>query len=153
MPPIYANDWHHLRTNLLRVSGWLRAEVTRILEPYGLTQPQFNILRILRGQKGHPLSTQEIRARMVDSKMSDTSRLVDRLALKHLVTKAPSQLDKRLVEVVVSAQGLELLRQLDEQMQELDAILQVIPLAQAQQLNQLLDQLAAAIPGEAPTSR
>jgi DNA-binding MarR family transcriptional regulator len=69
------------------------------------------------------------------------------------VTKAPSQLDKRLVEVVVSAQSLELLRQLDEQMQELDAILQVIPLAQAQQLNQLLDQLVAAIPGEAPTNR
>lgn len=147
MPPTTPNDWHHLRTNLLRVSGWLRAEVTRILEPFGITQPQFNILRILRGQKGHPISTQEIRERMVDSKMSDASRLVDRLALKHLVTKSPSQADRRLVDVVISTQGLELLHQLDEKMQELDAILQVISLEQAQQLNQLLDQMAAAIPG------
>jgi DNA-binding MarR family transcriptional regulator len=151
MPPTYANDWHHLRVNLLRASSWLRAEVTRVLEPYGLSQPQFNILRILRGQKGHPLSTQEIRVRMVDSRMSDASRLVDRLALKHLVTKLPSQADKRLVEVTISAQGLELLRQLDENMQELDAILQVIPQAQAQQLNHLLDQLVAASAGSPPT--
>ncbi len=147
MPPVYSSEWHHLRTNLLRVSGWLRAEVTRMLEPFGITQPQFNILRILRGQKGQPISTQEIRERMVDSKMSDASRLVDRLALKQLVTKAPSRADKRLVDVVISPQGLELLRQLDEKMQELDAVMQVVPLEQAQQLNQLLDQMAAAIPG------
>lgn len=146
MPPTYSNDWHHLRTNLLRVSGWLRFEVTRILEPFGITQPQFNILRILRGQHGNPISTQEIRERMVDSKMSDASRLVDRLALKNLITKSPSKGDKRLVDVIISPEGLELLRQLDEKMQELDAILQVVPLEQVQLLNQVLDQISTAIP-------
>lgn len=140
----YLNDWHHLRTNLLRVSGWLRFEINALLEPYGITQPQFNILRILRGQYGHAISTLEIRERMIDSKMSDTSRLVDRLAVKNLVVKSPCQADKRLVDVVISEQGLAVLRQLDEQMQALDQILHVVTPEEAQLLNRLLDKISTA---------
>ncbi|MBC8084726.1 MAG: MarR family transcriptional regulator [Hymenobacter sp.] len=140
----YLNDWHHLRMNLLHVSGWLRAEINQVLEPFDLTQPQFNILRILRGQHGQGISTQEIRARMVDSKMSDTSRLVDRLAAKGLVAKSACQADKRLVDVVISAQGLAVLSQIDTQMNALDDILKSITAEEAQVLNRLLDKLSAA---------
>jgi DNA-binding MarR family transcriptional regulator len=137
----YLNDWHHLRTNLLRVAGWLRFEINTLLEPFGITQPQFNILRILRGQRGHAISTQEIRERMIDSKMSDTSRLVDRLAAKGLVTKAPSTVDKRLVDVMISAQGLAVLGDIDTKMNALDELLTSISAEEAQVLNRLLDKL------------
>ena len=141
----YLNDWHHLRTNLLRVSGWLRFEINALLEPFGITQPQFNILRILRGQQGQGISTLEIRARMIDSKMSDTSRLVDRLAAKALITKNPSTTDKRLVDVVISAQGLAVLGEIDTRMTALDDILKSISPEEVQVLNQLLDKISAGI--------
>lgn len=149
----YQNDWHHLRTNLLHVAGWLRFEINQLLEPFGITQPQFNILRILRGQGGNAISTQEIRERMIDSKMSDTSRLVDRLAAKNLIMKSVAKADKRLVDVVISPEGLQVLRQIDAKMSDLDAILQVVTPDEAQQLNQLLDKIAAARPAAATPSR
>ena len=139
----YLNDWHHLRTNLLRVSGWLRFEINALLEPFDITQPQFNILRILRGQRGQAISTQEIRERMIDSKMSDASRLVDRLAAKGLLTKTPSTTDKRLVDVVISAQGLAVLSEIDTKMKALDELLTCLSADEAQVLNRLLDKLAA----------
>jgi DNA-binding MarR family transcriptional regulator len=138
----YLNDWHHLRTNLLRVSGWLRFEINALLEPFDITQPQFNILRILRGQRGQAISTQEIRERMIDSKMSDASRLVDRLAAKGLLTKTPSTTDKRLVDVVISAQGLAVLSEIDTKMKALDELLTCLSADEAQVLNRLLDKLA-----------
>nr|WP_246455758.1 MarR family transcriptional regulator [Hymenobacter citatus] len=141
----YLNDWHHLRTNLLRVSGWLRFEINTLLEPFGITQPQFNILRILRGQHGYAISTQEIRERMIDSKMSDTSRLVDRLATKALVTKTPSTADKRLVDVVISAQGLAVLSEIDTRMASLDDLLKSITVEEARVLNGLLDKLSTGV--------
>ncbi len=141
----YLNDWHHLRTNLLRVSGWLRFEINALLEPFGITQPQFNILRILRGQQGQAISTLEIRGRMIDSKMSDTSRLVDRLAAKALITKTPSTADKRLVDVVISAQGLAVLGEIDTKMAALDDILKSITTDEVQALNRLLDKISAGI--------
>ncbi len=141
----YLNDWHHLRTNILRVSGWLRFEINALLEPFGITQPQFNILRILRGQQGQGISTLEIRERMIDSKMSDTSRLVDRLAAKALITKTPSTADKRLVDVVISAQGLAVLGEIDTKMTALDDILKRITTDEVQVLNQLLDKISAGI--------
>lgn len=149
----YQNDWHHLRTNLLHVSGWLRFEINQLLEPFGITQPQFNILRILRGQGGTAISTQEIRERMIDSKMSDTSRLVDRLAAKSLVLKSVAKADKRLVDVVISAEGLQVLRQIDANMSKLDALLQVVTPEEAQLLNRLLDKIAAAGPDATAPAR
>ena len=140
------NDWHHLRTNLIRVSGWLRVEIDELLAPFGLTQPQFNILRILRGRRGNAISTLEIRERMIDRKMSDTSRLVDRLAAKGLVVKSPCQVDKRLVDVLISEQGLNVLRLLDAKMNELDGILKQITLEEAQALNRLLDKFSTESP-------
>ncbi|WP_210521384.1 MarR family winged helix-turn-helix transcriptional regulator [Hymenobacter terricola] len=134
-----------MRTNLLRVSGWLRFEINALLEPFGITQPQFNILRILRGQQGQAISTLEIRGRMIDSKMSDTSRLVDRLAAKALITKTPSTADKRLVDVVISAQGLAVLGEIDTKMAALDDILKSITTDEVQALNRLLDKISAGI--------
>jgi MarR family transcriptional regulator, 2-MHQ and catechol-resistance regulon repressor len=139
----FQNEWHKLRANLLYVSSWLRAEVNQVLEPFDLTQQQFNVLRILRGAYPTPISTAEIRERMLD-KMSDASRLVDRLCTKDWANKKVCVEDKRLVNVLISEQGLALLQEVDKKMTALDHILQVISEEEAKILNEALDKIEDA---------
>jgi MarR family transcriptional regulator, 2-MHQ and catechol-resistance regulon repressor len=136
----FQNEWHKLRANLLAVASWLRIEANQVLEPFDLTQQQFNVLRILRGSYPTPLSTAEIRERMLD-KMSDASRLVDRLCAKGWVEKKACTEDKRLVNVLISEAGQVLLKQIDKEMGKLDQILQVISEEEAKILNEILDRI------------
>lgn len=136
----FQNEWHKLRANLLYVGSWLRAEVNEVLEPFDLTQQQFNVLRILRGSYPTPISTAEIRERMLD-KSSDASRLVDRLCAKGWVNKKVCEEDKRLVNVLISEEGQALLKEIDKKMNDLDKILQVISIEEAKMLNEILDKL------------
>src|SRR4051812_14374579 len=79
--------------NVLFTYGWIIEQIKTFLSKEDITHQQFNILRILRGA-GKPLSTLQIRERMLD-KMSDTSRIVDRLVAKELVQKVTCAKDKR----------------------------------------------------------
>src|SRR4051812_47282988 len=81
--------------NLLFTYGWMIEKIRDFLAEEDITHQQFNILRILRGSHPKPLSTLQIRERMLD-KMSDTSRIVDRLVTKNLVKKSTCPQDKRL---------------------------------------------------------
>ena len=87
-----------------------------------ITLQQYNILRILRGSYPTPLSTQQIRDRMLD-KMSDTSRIVDRLIVKGLVQKNISKSDKRLVDVIITEDGRNFLGKMDQHNEELDNVI------------------------------
>lgn len=139
----FENEWHKLRVNLLFSASWFRGQMKAFLKPFGITQQQFNILRILRGQHPNALSTLQIRERMVD-KMSDASRLVDRLQKKGLVHKRPCDHDKRLVDVSISEQGLTLLATLDTKISKLDQIAQGgLTEEEGRQLNALLDKMRA----------
>ncbi len=100
---------------------------------------QFNILRILRGSET-PLSTLKIRERMLD-KMSDTSRIVDRLLIKGLVKKVICKADKRLVDVTITANGRALLQNIDLQQVEMNAIMEPLSEDEALTLNILLDKI------------
>ncbi len=140
----FQNEYHHLRANLLRIGGWLRQEVNRMLEPFDITQQQFNALRILRGQmqvvRTRAFSTNDLRDLLLD-KSADTSRLVDRLVEKGLVSKAPCTQDSRRVNLSLSEKGVELLCRIDDRMSELDAVLGALSEQEARQLNNLLDRL------------
>lgn len=137
----FENEWHKLRVNLLFSASWFRGRMKAFLAPFGITQQQFNILRILRGQYPEAISTLQLRERMVD-KMSDASRLVDRLQKKGLVLKRPCEHDKRLVDVVISESGLALLSTLDTELHKLDRIGQGnLTEAEGRQLNALLDKM------------
>lgn len=138
--PTFPNEWHKLRVNLLHTGSWLRGEVAQFLKPFGITQQQFNILRVLRGQHPQALSTQQLRERLID-RMSDTSRLVDRLQLKGLVCKEECSKDKRLVDVTITEKGLNLLCQIDDKMPDLDEVMQVLSPKEVGILNMLLDRL------------
>jgi DNA-binding MarR family transcriptional regulator len=110
-----------------------------IFEREDITSQQFNILRILRGA-GKPISTLQIRQRMLD-KMSDTSRIVDRLVTKGFVKKNVCENDKRLVDVSITDKGKKLLEKLDKSSDEMDAVMSNLTDVEAKTLNKLLDKI------------
>ena len=136
----FQNPNHKIRVNLLHTASWLKGEVTKFLQPYEITQGQFNILRILRGEYPEAISTLQIRERMIDSK-SDTSRMVDRLCKKNLLLKKPCTHDKRLVNVYITEDGLALLEKIDGNMEDLDAVTDNLDERELKLLNYLLDKL------------
>lgn len=138
----FRNDYQKAAINLIYTYNWLNEKMKKFFESEGITGQQFNILRILRGA-GTPISTLQIRERMLD-KMSDTSRIVDRLVLKGLAQKNVCKNDKRLVDVSISAKGRKLLEKIDGYETEMDALLGNLSSAEAKQLNNLLDKIRLA---------
>ncbi len=135
----FRNEYQKLGINIMYTANWLNEKISTILSQEDITQQQYNILRILRGAE-KPLSTLQIRARMLD-KMSDTSRIVDRLVAKELVEKNTCPTDKRLVDVVISKKGFAILEKLDQLNHHLDSLMKSISEKEAITMNQLLDQL------------
>jgi DNA-binding MarR family transcriptional regulator len=114
--------------------------IKMFLEKEDITHQQYNILRILRGSAPDPLSTLQIRERMID-KMSDTSRIVDRLIVKELVKKCTCPKDKRLVDVTITDKGQKLLKKLDAEADYMDEIMNKLSEDEGETLNLLLDKL------------
>lgn len=135
----FRNEHQKAIINMIYTYNWLIEGMKRRLDDFDLTLQQFNILRILRGAR-EPLSTLQIRERMLD-KMSDTSRIVDRLILKELVKKNACPHDKRLVDVVITEKGLHLLSELDTQLHDFDNVIGNLSDEESIQLNQLLDKV------------
>jgi DNA-binding MarR family transcriptional regulator len=135
----FRNEHEKSLVNLIFTYNWATEKLKSFFEKGGLTMQQFNILRILRGSE-KPLSTLEIRERMLD-KMSDTSRMVDRLLLKGLAKKTICKADKRLVDVVITDKGRKVLEKLDKHQDELDQLFGNITDAEAKTLNKLLDKI------------
>lgn len=125
--------------NLIYTFNWITEQSKIILERGEVTGQQFNILRILRGAN-EPLSTLQIRQRMLD-KMSDTSRIVDRLITKGFVKKTICKSDKRLVDISITEKGRKMLEKLDAYDMEMDAIAGNLTEAEAKNLNKLLDKI------------
>ena len=136
---MFKDEWHRARINLLFTAGWLSNEIKEFLDPFGITEKQFNILRILRGHRGEtPLSILEIRGRMID-KMSDASRLIDRLHKKELIRKQPCSSDKRTTRVMILEDGLNLLQQIDEALPKINRVGRNLTESEISTLNELLE--------------
>ena len=135
----FRNEYQKAVINLIYTYNWVNEKSKLILEKGDVTGQQFNILRILRGA-GQPLSTLQIRQRMLD-KMSDTSRIVDRLIVKGLAKKFICKNDKRLVDVIITEKGKKLLEKLDSYENEMDGILGNLSEADAKTFNKLLDKI------------
>ncbi len=138
----FRNESQKASINLIYTYHWLVEQVKNILGEEDLTIQQFNILRILRGSHPEPLSTLQIRDRMLD-KMSDTSRIVDRLVVKGLVSKKMSRADKRLVDVMITEKGKRLLLKIDQKNAVMDAVMKGLNEKELKQLNKLLDKIRA----------
>ena len=135
----FRNEYHKTVVNLIFTYNWITEKTKKFFEKGDITSQQYNILRILRGA-GKPLSTLQIRQRMLD-KMSDTSRIVDRLVKKELVQKVICKTDRRLVDVTITDTGLQLLDKLDSYNEQMDAMLESLSEDEAKMLNQLLDKI------------
>ena len=126
--------------NLVFTNNWLTEKIRDLLSAEDITLQQFNILRILRGSHPKPLSTLVIRERMLD-KMSDTSRIVDRLLLKGLVDKKTCPSDKRLVDISITAEGKKVLAKIDQNEKEMMAVIANLNEEEMKTLNGLLDKM------------
>ena len=132
-----------LRTvlNLYHTHSGLQAFSHTILRPFSISIQQFNILRILRGQKGGTVSISEISCRMLD-KMSNTSRLIEKLRQKELVIRNECPEDRRRVEIEITPRGLQLINEASEKMDlEIIKKMQVLSKDEITVLNSILDKL------------
>ena len=144
----FRDSFHKAHINLLFTASWLQMRQAVAFKPYGLTLPQFNILRILRGQHPLPATVALLIDRMLD-KTSNASRIVDRLEEKKLVTRTVCPANRRAVDIRITVAGLALLERIEH-----DGVLRVSGLtqlseAEVRQLNALLDKIRSGdeLPG------
>ncbi|MDB5247731.1 MAG: regulatory protein MarR [Segetibacter sp.] len=135
----FRNQRHKALVNILFTSNWIIERLKQFLEREDITHQQYNILRILNNSDT-PLSTLKIREQMLD-KMSDTSRIVERLLKKELVNKQICAQDKRLVDVTISKKGVQLLQRLEEKVEWLDSITSNLTSEETDTVNLLLDKI------------
>ncbi len=138
--PKFRNEFHKLAVNLIYSYGWLINLQSRLFKNYHITGNQYNILRILRGQYPNPVTVNLLKERMLD-KMSDASRLVERLRVKGFVKRNISKLDRRQVDVIITEKGLKLLAEIDKLNEKYDSFFKKLSKAEAKKLNELLDKL------------
>jgi DNA-binding MarR family transcriptional regulator len=136
----FRNEYHKAAVNMIFSYNWLIDQQVRFFKPYGITIQQYNILRILRGQHPKPATIKLIKERMLD-KMSDASRIVEKLRLKGLIERTICSHDRRNVDVIITKNGLEILAALDEYGEKLDAELSTLNEEEVKSLNDLLDKL------------
>ncbi len=127
--------------NIMYTGVWLQNNVTQILKPYGVTEPQYNVLRILRGQQGNAMNLYEIQDRMIQ-RMSNVSRLIDKLLLKQYVVRAECPGNRRRVDISITQKGLDLLEEITPTFErEFKNLAANLKKEQAKMLGDLLDEL------------
>lgn len=138
--PKFRNEFHKLAVNILYTNSWLVNLYANLFSKYDITSNQFNILRILRGQYPNPATVNLLKERMLD-KMSDASRLVERLRIKGLIKRDLKPNDRRCVDVIITEKGLLLLKEIDKLNDRHDSFLKKLSESEAKKLNNLLDKL------------
>lgn len=126
--------------NIFYTNSWLQTVQMEIFKPFDLTIQQYNVLRILRGQYPNPITVIAIVERMMD-KMSNASRLVDKLLLKDLAVRTECPNDRRAVDVKITKKGLDLLAELDVLQDAWEKNLKGLSEEEALQLSDLLDKI------------
>lgn len=138
----FTSEYAKASINVIYTNSWLNQKHQELFKSEGLTTPQFNILRILRGQYPNPATVNLLIERMLD-KSSNASRIVDKLEQKGLVVRKQCPNDRRAVDVVISDQGLNLLDQLDNKLTRMESELSNLTEEECKTLNQLLDKMRA----------
>ncbi|CAM4232487.1 MarR family winged helix-turn-helix transcriptional regulator [Gillisia hiemivivida] len=111
-----------LLLSILHTTNLINDNMSEALKPFDISIPQFNVLRILRGQKGKPANLSTIQERMV-SKMSNTTRIVDKLITKEYVERVVCEKNRRKVEITITSEGLNFLNEIDPVIDNTEAML------------------------------
>lgn len=136
----FEDSYHKAVVNISYTYNWLSNLLRTKLEKHQITQQQFNILRILRGQYPNPATVNLLKDRMID-KMCDASRIVDRLVQKDLVTRCTNSKDRRAVDIRISDEGLKVLCLIDKELKMKDFLGDNMTEDEAQTLCVLLDKM------------
>jgi DNA-binding MarR family transcriptional regulator len=136
----FKSEEERLVINLVYTSGWLSSEQNRFFKRFQISSQQYNVLRILRGQYPNPASVGLIQERMLD-KMSNASRLIEKLKQKKLIKRSECSKDRRQVDVLVTQEGLLLLEEIDKLSIEMNSVCDTLNVKEKNTLNELLDKL------------
>lgn len=136
----FKNAYQKVLVNIIYTSNWMNFEQQGLLKPFDLSLQQYNVLRILRGQYPNPITVNGIIERMLD-KMSNASRLVDKLLLKDLVSRCDNANDRRACDIRITDKGKEVLEMIDSQQIKWEDALRKITEDEAEALSSLLDKL------------
>lgn len=137
----FSSASHRAQVNILYTASWLNQENAKVLKPFGLSLQQFNILRILRGRGDQPSTIKLLTERMLD-KMSNASRLVDKLKDKGYVERKECPTDRRRVDILITQAGLEIVGKASEEVERIrEKYFKNLSDAEADQLSNLLDRL------------
>lgn len=126
--------------NIQFTESWLSGIFHKALKPYGISQQQFNVLRILRGQCPNPSPLQLITDRMID-KMSNATRLVEKLRKNGLVTRRVCEANRRKVDIMITEKGMALLNELDKVVENLMKQIKNLNDQEVEELNRILDKM------------
>jgi len=136
----FKNETQKLAINLTYTHNWLNAHYSAMFRTSDITMQQFNVLRILRGQYPNPCSVKLIKERMLD-RMSDASRIVDKLKAKGLVDRRECPVDRRSVDILITDKGLDLLKSMDNVDENFKSVFKTLTDEEMRTLNHLLDKL------------
>lgn len=131
--------------NILITANLINEKVSELLKPYEISVEQFNVLRILRGRKGEPANMSDIQQRMI-ARMSNTTRLVEKLLVKEMVSRNICPVNRRKVEITITPKGLEHLERIDPLIERLEqAFVADISRQELEKFNCLIEQLKNTI--------
>ena len=137
----FKDETHKLGVNIIYSASWLSSKHLRVLKEFNLSIQQFNILRILRGRHPESATVKLLSERMID-KMSNASRLVEKLRHKGLVERTSCPEDRRSVDIAITREGLEIINQASKVTEnEMKNVLSTLTKKEAKQLNDLLDKM------------
>lgn len=136
----FKSPYQKLVVNILFTNNWMNSDHMNILKPFDLTAQQYNVLRILRGQYPNPITVNGIIERMLD-KMSNASRLVDKLLAKDLASRCDNKDDRRACDVRITQQGLDVLKEIDVLQENWETSFSNLTPEEAENLSTLLDKL------------
>ena len=139
----FRSEQSKLIVNLIYTYNQLKSRIATVLKNEGVTMQQYNVLRIVNGSGEEGITTSEIRERMLD-KMSDASRMVDRLESMELLLKQRDRDDRRVLHIFLTEKGQALVHRLMEQ-DTIDQLASGVKEESAQQLNELLDAFRASL--------
>ncbi len=138
----FISDNHKLIVNLLLTYNRLSEPFQDLLKAYDITGTQYNVLRILRGQKQVPASIGLIKERMIE-RNSDVSRVIDRLLKKRIIERKENQFDRRQRDIIINQAGLDLLEKIDQHENRYSEINKNVTPEEVRIMNDLLDKLRA----------
>ncbi|MDG1279552.1 MAG: MarR family transcriptional regulator [Algoriphagus sp.] len=137
---VFKDPYNKVVVNLLYTNSYLVTSQNAFFKPHGISPEQYNVLRILRGQNGVPTTVSSIQDRMLN-KMSNASRLIEKLKLKGLVKREECPNDRRQVDVLITQEGLNLLNLIQAEVEKGTKQFVNLNLDEVNQLNDLLDKM------------